>query len=136
MLELLRRNANRCLSLVVVEILVLAWFHWFEWSMFLNSELISLWVHLLLSVFGLCFFVIMRSKLKIGHTKRYSMKRIVWDSVLYLVFDFFIIHMILGLWMGEFEFHLLELSIIILLIYLVNYFFDTHPHHCGHDHCD
>ncbi len=136
MFELLQKNANRCMSLVVTEIAVIGFFHVLEWNQFLTSEMISLSLHLVLSLFWLCFYVIMRSKLNIWRTKRYSWKRIVGEPLLYMIFDFLVIHIILALAMNQFEFHLPELSIIIILVYGVNLYFDTHQHHCCHDHCD
>ena len=114
MFELLRKNANRCMSLVFLELLVIGGFHRYHGELFLRSELISLGIHLFLSLFGLCFYIMMRSKLKISATKWYSPKRIFGEIVLYSVFDFFIIHMILGLIMGEFEFHLVEYIVLLV----------------------
>ena len=136
MFALLRKNANRCMSLVFLELLVIGWFHWYHGEIFLRSEWISLGIHLLLSLLWLCFYVMMRSKLKISATRWYSPKRILGEIVLYSIFDFFIIHMILGLIMGEFEFHLLEYIILLVGVLGVNLAFDSTKHHCCHDHCD
>jgi len=136
MFALLRKNANRCMSLVFLELLVIGWFHRYHGELFLRSELIALGIHLLLSLFGLCFYVMMRSKLKISTTKWYSPKRIFGEIILYSVFDFFIIHMILGLIMGEFEFHLVEYMVLIMGVIIVNLVFDSSKHNCCHDHCD
>lgn len=136
MFALLRKNANRCMSLVLLELIVIGWFHWFHGELFLRSEMIALGVHLLLSLFGLCFYVMMRSKLKIWSTKWYSPKRIVGDIALYSVFDYFLIHMLLGLLMGEFEFHLPEYILILVGVLSINLVFDSRNHHCCHDHCD
>lgn len=135
MFELLRKNANRCLSLVVLEIVVIGLFHYVEWSYFLRSEIIALSLHLILSLFWLCFYVIMRSKYLIGTTKRSHRKRLLGDPVLYIVSDYVLIHVILWLVFGEFTFHPDELLLIIVGVYCVNLYFDTHKHHCCHDHC-
>lgn len=133
--QLRAKNANRCLTLVVVEIVVIWGFHRREWSLFLKSELIALGLHLILSIFWLCFYVMMRSRLKVAQTKWYDIKRIIWEPLLYLVFDYLIIHVILGVVMGEFEFHWIEFATIVSLVFVVNLYFDTHKHHCCHDHC-
>lgn len=135
MFELLRKNANRCLSLVVLEIIVIGLFHYFEWSLFLRSEIVALSIHLVLSLFWLCFYVMMRSKLNISKTKWYGIKRLLWDPALYIIFDFIIIHVIIWMLFGEFELHRDELLPILVGVYCINLYFDTHKHHCCHDHC-
>ena len=134
-IELLKNNANRCIALVVAEIVVISWFHYIEWSLFLNSELLALGIHFLLSLFWLCFYVIMRSKFSLSKHKRYSPYRIIWESILYTVFDFLLIHATIGRILGEFEFHAEELGVILLFVYAINLYFDTHAHKCCHDHC-
>ncbi|MFA7284547.1 MAG: hypothetical protein WC004_01855 [Candidatus Absconditabacterales bacterium] len=136
MIELLKKNASRCIALVVVEIVVMTVFHIIEGEQFVISELLALGLHLFLSLFGLCFYVIMRSKLKMSSTRWFDLKRIVGEPLLYLVFDFFIIHVIMGLAMGEFELHIPELIAIIVFVYGINLYFDTSKHHCCHDHCN
>lgn len=136
MFELLKKNASRCIALVVVEIVVMTVFHVMEGEQFVISELLALWLHLFLSLFGLCFYVIMRSKFNMAATRRFSPKRILGEPLLYLVFDFFVIHVIMGLLMGEFELHVPELIAIIVFVYWVNLYFDVSKHHCCHDHCN
>lgn len=136
MLQLLRQNANRCLTLVLLEVLVIGFFHRLDGELFLKSELIALSIHLALSLFWLCFYVIMRSKLKIGSFKRYDPRRIIWDLTLYIVFDYIIIHVIIWLLYGEFQLHIDEVIPLLVWVYAVNLFFDTHKHHCCHDHCE
>lgn len=135
MLELLRKNANRCIALVVLEILVIWLFHYFEWSLFLKSEIIALSLHLVLSLFGLCFYVMMRSRLQVSKTTRYSWKRVLGEPLLYIIFDFMVIHVIIWMIFWEFVFHRDELLPILIGVYVINLYFDTHKHHCCHDHC-
>jgi hypothetical protein len=134
-IELIRTNANRCISLVVVEIVVISLFHRREWSLFLRSEIMALSLHLILSLFGLCFFVMMRSNYKISKTPWYARQRLLGDSILYTIFDYLIIHVLLVFVMQEFHFHFTEYSVILIMIYTVNLIFDSYQHHCCHEHC-
>lgn len=135
MIELIRANANRCLSLVVVEILIITLFHRREGSFFLRSEIMSLSLHLMLSLFGLCFFVMIRSKYKITKTPWYARQRLLGDTILYTIFDYSIIHLSLALIMHEFHFNIQEFGIIVVAMYIINLIFDSYQHHCCHDHC-
>lgn len=135
MLELLRKNANRCIALVLLEIIIIGFFHRMEGELFLISEMVTLSIHLVLSLFWLCFYVMMRSKLQISKTKWFSIKRLLWDPALYIVFDFIIIHVIIWMLFGEFQLHTDELLAMLIGVYGINLYFDTHKHHCCHDHC-
>ncbi|HMY80297.1 MAG TPA: hypothetical protein PK048_00445 [Candidatus Absconditabacterales bacterium] len=127
--------ANRCLALVVWEILVIGVFHLWEGTLFDRSEMIIISLHLLLSLFGLCFYVVMRSKWGLARIRGFSFTKIIKDICLYLVFDYIIIHVLISFIAGD-HIHIewIELIVILIGVILINSYFDTH-HHCCHEHC-
>lgn len=124
---------HRCIILLIYEASVILIFH----SLFEgldNDIFISLGIHFVFSIFGLCIYVLIRKYLKLYLLKAISPKKLFLDSFLYLIFDFGLIHILPKIIQNhEIEIHYFELILLLIGVYLINNYFDKKM--CNEIHC-